>query len=473
MARVLLQPAGNEKDFHFKKTILNPVSIDLLEQYLDNSKINSLRTQFPQGLVPTWGLVPGKRNDVTWQDLSVGDIACFIKGKTFAATGKVVLKARSPELARELWGIKDVEGTPTWELMYFLDDIREFNKSKDEFKAGIGVKKTDPIQGTRLLSDVDSEEALDWLGLAKQPIKYWWVNHRGTRSQETQGGYIWAPKTKSNGAFSKGYDNLRKVEVGDRIFSYANREISMIGEATSEAFTAPKPLEFKATENTWSDEGWLVHVDWETLEESIHVPNIHNKIKELLPNEHSPLDKNGNGNEGIYLAKISGQLASALMQNSGLSKAEIEKEGKSDRIVRQIRRLKISETEKTAFIKSRRGQGRFREDVLALHKMCPFTKVSNTTFLHASHIKGWADCDTNEERIDPENGLPLSLIADRLFDKHLVSFDDDGSAIYSSKLDQGELMKLGIDITKEVKIPIRSQKQLEYIRFHRKKSKLQ
>ena len=29
---------------------------------------------------------------------------------------------------------------------------------------------------------------------------YWWVNHKQTYRQETDGGYIWSPKANANGA---------------------------------------------------------------------------------------------------------------------------------------------------------------------------------------------------------------------------------------------------------------------------------
>jgi len=49
----------------------------------------------------------------------------------------------------------------------------------------------------------------------------------------------------------------------------------------------------------------------------------------------------------------------------------------------------ISTTEKETLVKSRIGQGRFREDVLSKHIRCPFTGVEDPRFLKAGHLKPW------------------------------------------------------------------------------------
>lgn len=44
---------------------------------------------------------------------------------------------------------------------------------------------------------------------------YWWVNHKQTYRQETEGGYIWSPKANANGARNVSYDNLTRCQRGD------------------------------------------------------------------------------------------------------------------------------------------------------------------------------------------------------------------------------------------------------------------
>lgn len=52
--------------------------------------------------------------------------------------------------------------------------------------------------------------------------------------------------------------------------------------------------------------------------------------------------------------------------------------------------------------------------------------------LVASHIWAWSDCVP--ERENQLNGLLLSVPLDKLFDRHLISFDDDGKILISEEL---------------------------------------
>ena len=61
----------------------------------------------------------------------------------------------------------------------------------------------------------------------------------------------------------------------------------------------------------------------------------------------------------------------------------------------------------------------------------------------ASHIVPWSE-STEEERLDVNNGILLSPLYDALFDKHLISFADNGSIIISNKISH-EMENLNID----------------------------
>ena len=65
--------------------------------------------------------------------------------------------------------------------------------------------------------------------------------------------------------------------------------------------------------------------------------------------------------------------------------------------------------------------------------------------LIASHIKKWADCTNNAERLDENNGLLLCAHHDALFDKHLITFDEtSGNLIVSPTLSATEQTILDI-----------------------------
>lgn len=98
-------------------------------------------------------------------------------------------------------------------------------------------------------------------------------------------------------------------------------------------------------------------------------------------------------------------------------------------------------TEKTALIKSRIGQGTFRDKVLLHWTRCAVTGFSDTSLLIASHILPWRK-STNVERLDPWNGLLLSPNLDKAFDQGFITFEVDGAIRLSPLLTETE--KLGI-----------------------------
>jgi hypothetical protein len=87
--------------------------------------------------------------------------------------------------------------------------------------------------------------------------------------------------------------------------------------------------------------------------------------------------------------------------------------------------LPNSSTEQKSIVLARLGQGKFRAGVIEAWKIgekCPLTKIDVRELLVASHIKPWSECN-DEERLDPANGLLLATHVDKLFDKHLISFE--------------------------------------------------
>lgn len=95
-------------------------------------------------------------------------------------------------------------------------------------------------------------------------------------------------------------------------------------------------------------------------------------------------------------------------------------------------------TDRQALVKARVGQGIFRDQVLRLWSYeCAVTGCGVQQALRASHIKPWS-ISTDQERLDPYNGLPLLATLDALFDKHLIAFDRTGRMLVSPDLSATE-----------------------------------
>ncbi len=84
-------------------------------------------------------------------------------------------------------------------------------------------------------------------------------------------------------------------------------------------------------------------------------------------------------------------------------------------------------------IKTRVNQSFFREMVLANYNgKCALTGIDIGPLLVASHIIPWSS--NENERLNPENGICLSALYDKAFDKGFISFSNDGSVLVSEKL---------------------------------------
>lgn len=126
----------------------------------------------------------------------------------------------------------------------------------------------------------------------------------------------------------------------------------------------------------------------------------------------------------------------------------------------------IDITERESIIKSRIGQGTFRNSVSDLwQNKCSITQISLDSVLIASHIKPWA-FSSNFERLDPNNGLFLSATLDKLFDKGFISFDINGKILISKEIGDEEIVKIGLDKEFQLHDYLRHEKYLDY---HRKK----
>lgn len=121
-------------------------------------------------------------------------------------------------------------------------------------------------------------------------------------------------------------------------------------------------------------------------------------------------------------------------------------------------------TEVEALTQARRGQGKYRKDLLALwDRKCAVTGCDLGAVLRASHAKPWRS-STDAERLDPHNGLPLIATLDVLFDCGLIGFADDGSMLCSPFLEQDHRELLGVPAP--LLKPLNTE-QKTYLRHHR------
>lgn len=303
-------------------------------------------------------------------------------------------------------------------------------------------------------------------------MSFWWVNHKQTFTSEISGGYIWSPRHKSDGKSNQAYENLRLVKPGDTVISYADRQVKAIGVATSTYRDEVKPEDFGKAGDAWHADGWLVPIDWTLLENSLRPSEYIGQIAPELPKKYSPLQANGNGNQGVYLAEISSKLGLMVLALAGMANdhaltlvgeqvAEVEEDQAQAQL---ISAGNLASTEIEQLVKARRGQGIYRINLQKIEKRCRLTQLADRQLLVASHIKPWKD-STNDERLDGHNGLLLSPHVDRLFDRGHISFADDGSILTAGTRGMQAMLAWGLD--SQVNVGSFTGKQKLYLAYHR------
>jgi putative restriction endonuclease len=103
-------------------------------------------------------------------------------------------------------------------------------------------------------------------------------------------------------------------------------------------------------------------------------------------------------------------------------------------------------TEAERLVIQRVGQDIFRAGLIEYWEgRCAITGLAIVPLLRASHIKPWADCATDAERLDVFNGLLLAPHLDAAFDLGFITVNDDGTVEVSQSLSSDDRRLLALN----------------------------
>lgn len=125
---------------------------------------------------------------------------------------------------------------------------------------------------------------------------------------------------------------------------------------------------------------------------------------------------------------------------------------------------------KEVLTKQRIKQHFFRRAVISSYRgRCCMSGLSEAQLLIASHIVPWSQDKQN--RLNPSNGLCLSAIHDKAFDRGLITLSDDFTVIVSKKIlkrDDIFLQEIFLPLEgKAIELPERFSPNTAFIRWHR------
>ncbi len=125
---------------------------------------------------------------------------------------------------------------------------------------------------------------------------------------------------------------------------------------------------------------------------------------------------------------------------------------------------------KTALVQLRIKQSFFRRMVLSSYRgRCCISGLSEPSLLVASHIVPWRSDKAN--RLNPRNGLCLSVIHDKAFDKGLITISDDFRVLVSRRLlerkDDVSAKLFHPLVGRKIEAPEKFGPGVEFIKAHR------
>lgn len=122
-------------------------------------------------------------------------------------------------------------------------------------------------------------------------------------------------------------------------------------------------------------------------------------------------------------------------------------------------------TETDRVVVTRVGQTMFRAALLDYWQgRCCVTGLEMPELLRASHIKPWASCERDDERLDVFNGLLLAPHLDAMFDAGWMTVAPDGAVEISSSLSAEARETLGV--SRPLKVHRIRPEHARYLAFH-------
>ena len=272
-------------------------------------------------------------------------------------------------------------------------------------------------------------------------MRYWCIRHDKAWRQEISGGYIWAPKRNSERKRQYS-ESILRVAAGDSLLSIAEGRIGHVGQTLDCAIGEPGR----------DGDGWWLPVGWTRL----------------------PKPVAADAGPSIPIAELPGKRFDEIVQAGGLGDWPLAPPRAPD--VNPPAHVSASRLDYDAAltasvrdqqVKARRGQGLFRFRVFQIETACRLTGVARPDLLIASHIKPWRLCETTHERLDGANGLLLTPHVDRLFDRGLIGFSDDGEVLRSPALPEDDLQRLGLADARRRSVGAFTERQRTYLAWHR------
>lgn len=142
------------------KTLEKPIALKYLQKHLPPDNFNKLGAMCAEGKVYVWGAKAERVHQFGKMPPSQS-LVLFRRCATVYKCGVIIQWVFNPELAEYLWGF-DNDGQ-SWELVYFLKDVKDFSTPASQINQLIRRKATDHWQGLTAAPSPTADVVIDFV----------------------------------------------------------------------------------------------------------------------------------------------------------------------------------------------------------------------------------------------------------------------------------------------------------------------
>lgn len=296
-------------------------------------------------------------------------------------------------------------------------------------------------------------------------MNFYIVMQGRTYIEEKANGLIWSLQQDKTGQPHHFWERMKEVTEGDAIFHYVRGEIMAVSIVQQGYSQVQNPYTAESTV------GYLVKTNYEELAHPLNIKQFWHELQPFMPIKYAAFQDNGDGNQG-YLYPCNELLALKLLELLSDSNIYEEEQEQLEFAIGPIATKErntlapiLIETEANAKVKIRKGQQKFKSALAPLwqHK-CALCNIELPALLRASHAKPWKD-STDDERLNPYNGLLLCCNHDALYDAGYIAFDGTGKIHISSDIEEADYEKYGIHLKMKV---ARQEENKPFFKWHKR-----
>ncbi|MBD7943674.1 HNH endonuclease [Psychrobacillus sp. FSL K6-2684] len=297
-------------------------------------------------------------------------------------------------------------------------------------------------------------------------MNFYIVMQGQTYIEEKENNIIWSKQVDKSGMHPHFWERMKEVKAGDCIFHYVKGDIVAVSIAKKDCYEAENPYDA-----LYKKVGNKVETSYEELNTPLNIKDNFQEIELFLPIKYSAFQENGDGNQG-YLYPCNEQLAIKLLEliadnNVNLEKQEQLEFAISSILLKEPNRLLqiIAVMESEAKVKIRKGLQKFKQTLSPIwDNQCAICNIDSPELLHPCPSKPWKD-STEEERLDPYNGILLCYNHEALYEKGYIAFDGQGKIHISARIEERDYDKYRIHSKMRIN---RKEENKKYFKWHKK-----